>query len=129
MSDVRKKLMAEIEQKAAKRKASQNSGVLSKTVEGIVFDFFRNFDDLTSMGLDGGFDYLYRQSFDSMLGRLRAIDGYCSVNVGYVVQDEEAELVADTRPQSVTIVWSASHQKKNGGVETTTVGIGDMLFF
>lgn len=129
MSDIRKKLMEEIEAKAKKRKASQGAGVFSKTVEGIVFDFFKNFDDLSTMGLDGGFDYLYRQSFDSMQGRLRAIDGYCSVNVGYVVQDEDSEIVADTRPQSVTIVWSATHQKKNGGVETTTVGIGDMLFF
>jgi hypothetical protein len=132
MSSARQKLMEEIDKKVQKRKNAKDTIDFSKSVEGIIFDFFKNMDDISAMG-KGWHDSanLCRDALTSMTGRLKSIDNGCRVSVSYVHADEDAPLdyTVDDRPQSVTVHWTGNHQIKNGGVEMTTVDVSQMLFF
>jgi len=133
MSDTRKKLMAEIEKKTKRRKEARIEAAVSQTVQGIVFDFFRNYDSLcetiNSVNGEDDFNYLYHKAFKELEERIRCIDLLAKVHVHFPGVGEEDGFDSTKKPQSVTIYWGKPYQIKNEAPESTSINVGEMLFF
>src|SRR5665213_1019211 len=109
MSDTRKKLMEEIERKTKRREEAKVKAAYSQTVEGIVFDFFKNYDSLcvtvNTTDSEDSFSWLYHRAFKEMEERIRCIDLLAKVKVFFPGVDEEDGFDSTKKPHSVTIYW------------------------
>ena len=142
MSDVRKKLLAEIDKKTKRRQEARLEAAASKTLEGIVFDFFKRYDELCAMDatelktkesegfLGPDFEYMYRQSVLEMIERIKCIDIAAKVTVFIPDFDSSEEFLTPAKkPQSVTINWSVPYQKRYESPASTSIDVSQMLFY
>lgn len=131
-NSIRKKLMEEIERKTKKRQQAKVEAAYSQTLEGIVFDFFKNYDNLcstmNSINGEDSFEWMYNQMFKEMVERIRYIDLLAKVSVFFPGLGDEDTLDSSKRPQSVTIFWGKPYQAKNGAPESTSIDVSQMLF-
>jgi hypothetical protein len=125
--------MEEIERKTKRRKEARIEAAVSQTIEGIVFDFFKNYDSLcvtiNSINGEDDFNYLYRRAFREMEERIHCIDLLAKVSVFFPGIGKDDPLDSSKKPQSVTIYWGLPYQKKNNSPESTSIDVSQMLFF
>lgn len=130
MKEAYKKLNEELDKQVQKRKDSRAANQYAKSVEGIVFDFFKESDAIHAMDLHyRDFDRLFVDLVRSFVKKLRTIDEKCICSIkAQDVDTENSYYTKEYRPQTVVINWSHSHQKENGSIEQTIIALNDMLF-
>jgi hypothetical protein len=125
--------MEEIERKTQRRKVARVEAAVSQTIEGIVFDFFKNYDGLSamldSMHSEDDLNRMYHRMFKEMEERIRCVDLLAKVSVFFPgVDKENPDLDFSKKPQSVTIYWGKSYQIKNNVPESVSIDVSQMLF-
>ena len=128
MSDIRKKLMEQIEKKTKRHKEARSHADINKTVEGVIFDFFRNIEQARQIHNNEFYDkVVFREAWRSMKDRLKSIDHKVKHKMEWNIDKDDIDWPHNT-VRGVTIIWSADYLKDKNIYPTLYIDVGQMLF-
>jgi len=128
MSDIRKKLMEEIEKKTKRHKEARSHADVNKTVEGVVFDFFRNIEQARQVHNNEFYDkVIFKEAWRSMKDRLKSIDHNVKHKMKWNIDQDDIDWPHNI-VQGITITWSVEYLKDKNIYPTLYIDVGQMLF-
>lgn len=124
MSDIRKKLLQEIDAKIAKKKLAKEKAASNKDVESFVADFMQEIDDIQKMVVDGDlWSMLSESSQVSLKNKIRTLDGRAEIEISWHEEDGQAP-----RVNGVLVRWSSFYQNIKSCEPELFVDVMHLLF-
>ena len=122
MSNIKNKILKEIEQKIAKRKEARNR-TLNKTVESYVLSFIKNVEDINKItGSYHEWSYCVDQALFSLKTQIHVIDQGATVSVSFIKDEQQRQIV-----DKVKILWSKEYQEKEKCESELVLDIIDIM--
>lgn len=129
MSNIKSKLMDEIDKKAQKIRDKRVSAANNKSLEDAVFDFFKNIEE--SRVLHDGLRYdrqLFKDALRSLKERVNGFDQGTKPSVEFNSSDDTKSW-DEQEVRGITIWWSKNYIAKNNVDPSLYIDISSMLFF
>lgn len=124
MSDVKAKLLEEINQKIEKRRQAKKRAAQNNTVEAYVLDLIKNIEEIAPMVTnDIEWQLLAKQAVNSFEQRMKSIDPTCNVFVNWHESDGKPPQI-----YNVNIKWSKYYVNKENCDQELTVDATELLF-
>jgi hypothetical protein len=127
MPSVKDKLLKDIEEKAQKIREKRVAAASNKTIESVVFEFFRRCDEAKELG--GVLTYessVLNEAVEAMLSQLRVFDRGAKVRIEWSTSIDENGSYSETI-KGVTILWSSAYYVLNKVECTMYIDVGQML--
>lgn len=123
------KLLAEIEKKSQKIRDKRIDAANNKSLEAVVFEFFRNIEQ--SRLIDGNKSYdptLFEAARKSLQSRIRSFDCKAKITIRFNAHEDLTSWV-EPQVRGVTIWWGQAHIVKNNIDPSLYIDVSEMLFF
>jgi hypothetical protein len=124
MSDIKKKLLEEIDNKAKMRKALKERIANNNPIETFVQEFVRDLEDVNRMTANKReWNNLVKKALSSLVTKVKTIDPKFGCDVKW--RNEEDQL---PQVEGVLIKWSRDYQIKTGCDPELYVDVASLLF-
>ena len=125
MSDIKKKLLEEIDQRVARKQEMKDRALERNTIDSWVIQFIKNVEDMNAVSADPSEVFpFYISAFATLLMQLRTIDNKCEANILWM--DSSSHTMSEVN--GVLIKWSKAYQEKTGIEPELFVDITSLLF-
>lgn len=125
MSEVKKKLLEEIDQRIAKRKEAKARAITRNTIDAFVLTFIKNIEDLNTVAASQrDWEFNANLALNNLMMQMQSYDRGVKLDVSWYTQ-EESRL---PEVNGVLIKWSPAYQKENNCEPELFVDVTTLLF-
>jgi hypothetical protein len=123
MSDVKKKLLEEIDRKIAKKKAIRAQSQEKNTYEAYILEFIKDMEDLSLGKIEGDTWLVMMQiSLARLEEQMKKVDWGCKIEISWHTIEGK-----DPQVNGVLIKWSPYYQMKNSVYPELFVDVASLL--
>mgnify|MGYP003335106541 CR=1 FL=1 len=121
-------LLKEIEEKANKIRQKRKHAIENKTIEAVVFTFFKNIEESRSLHNGAMYNpYLFRDAHNALIKKIKLFDAKASFDIMWT-NDSDIAISFTNTVQGILITWSNEYIQKNNIEPTRYIDVSEMLF-